>query len=246
MHHPLDGAKLKVIRAYTHLESVKTEIRMYLDSRPYEMRTYRATDGNDYPNPIATVEPPPIISAVIGDCINAVRAPLDYIAWELASKYFPATIPDDERKWVSFPIYKKPGAKGLSDIIQALEKRGVPTEALSEIKAVQPYNTGYEPLWWLHELANGDKHRMPSLTTGSAGDFFYVDFGAGEWLFPDFCHHLSTDGGESAEPNMKVKAQIPIYVAFEHSAVPQMPADEALTQVVKTVADVITRFEPFF
>jgi hypothetical protein len=45
---------------------------------------------------------------------------------------------------------------------------------------------------------------------------------------------------------MKVKAQIPIYVAFEHSAVPQMPADEALTQVVKTVADVITRFEPFF
>src|SRR5690348_6278202 len=37
MNHPLDGARLKVVRAQEHLDALKAEIRMYLDEQPHQI-----------------------------------------------------------------------------------------------------------------------------------------------------------------------------------------------------------------
>ena len=82
--HPLDGARLKLARAQVHLQAAKVEIRRYLDSRPFEMTSYRAAGGDiEYPDAAATSPPPSPITELVGDCVGALRCPLDYIAWEL-------------------------------------------------------------------------------------------------------------------------------------------------------------------
>ena len=59
MNHPLDGARLKVVRAQGHLNSLKSEIGTYLDTPPYEFFA-----DNDIHDPSQapfriTLEPPP-------------------------------------------------------------------------------------------------------------------------------------------------------------------------------------------
>jgi hypothetical protein len=251
MIHPLDGARLKVVRAEAHLKAVKSEIRSYLDGRPYKIGSYRANDGRDYPCVDMTSEPPLILSAIVGDCLCAIRAPLDYIAWELAGRYFRNPVRSDEdRLWVSFPIYDVPDSPGFVNKINRFANRQLPAEAITEIRAVQPNNGGYESLWWLHELVNADKHRMPHLTSGSSGEFIYAQIrghdGKVHQIFPAFDHDLDEDGGNTGYDKAKQELRIPVFVAFKDSVVPSdMPIHEALANIIKTVADVIPRFDPF-
>src|SRR5437868_3625124 len=93
MPHPLDGSKLKVIRAQEHLDSLKTEIRRYLKDQPSEAISY-GTDHPDalfvihnFPDNLSFPSPPVLFSAIIGDCVTNARAALDYIMWELAQRY---------------------------------------------------------------------------------------------------------------------------------------------------------------
>src|SRR5688572_25155006 len=89
MNHPLDGARLKIIRAQEHLDSLKTHILMYLHELPYEFRPEKYGDLQEpIFMPIITTQPPVRLGTVIGDCVNNARAALDYVAWELATKYF--------------------------------------------------------------------------------------------------------------------------------------------------------------
>lgn len=248
MQHPLDSAKFKIVWANEHLKALKAELRRYLDPHPYKLTTYTAKDGQDYPDVVTTAEPDMSISAIIGDCLCCARAPLDYIAWELATKHFqdPA-ISDKDRKWVSFPISTSPSGtpgNGLDSKLNGFLKRKMPTAVIDEIKLLQPYNRGYESLGWLNELINTDKHRMPHLTIGAAGTFMYIQFGPHR-LFPAFGHDLDTESGVSGD-DVKVDAQIPVYVAFKNAAVPDRSVHELIAEIIKTVADVIPRFDRFF
>src|SRR4029434_5844611 len=152
MNHPLDGAKFKVVRAQEHLDTLKNEIRGYLDGGNYKITFKPNAKGHPEPYPVSTVEPPLRLNAVVGDVMTNVRASLDYIIWQLGIAHFqnPPLIPDEDKKWASFPIYNDPSSDGLANKINRFTNRQVPTSAVDEIKALQPYNRPYRSLWWLH------------------------------------------------------------------------------------------------
>ena len=181
MADPLDGARLKIVRAQEHVDSLKAEIAMYLNARPWVIGTQQYSNVA-VPAPIVTVPPPLRLSTIIGDCATNTRAALDYIVWELAQRYFSPAFNQtsgDDRRITSFPLADTPEEPGYVDRLDRLTKRGIPTPAIDEIKSVQPYNRGYEALLLLHELVNRDKHRMPILTLAYVPFFaYFIEDGA--------------------------------------------------------------------
>src|SRR5258708_428207 len=87
LNHPLDGARLKIVRAQEHIDSLTAEVRMYLDEKPYEV--IKQHDGHVWRfSPDVTIPPPLRLSTIIGDCLGNARAALDYIMWQLALMHF--------------------------------------------------------------------------------------------------------------------------------------------------------------
>jgi hypothetical protein len=245
MAHPLDDARLKVVRAQEHLKALKSNIRDYLDTHPYEITVHKHGEGPPYPYPLVNREPPPEIALLIGDCLSNVRPPLDYIVWQLAVRYFDPPIVPDEDLWVSFPIYRDKADAGFVNKINRFTNRKMPADAIAEIKAVQPDDRRYEPLWWLHQLVNMDKHRLSALTTTMFPNFTWIEIEGIGPMFPAFGHHLNTpatDGGET----VKVKAKNPVCVSIDDPAMEREPVDLMLEQIINSVANVIPRFDRFF
>src|SRR4051812_6533280 len=140
MNHPLDGARLKIVRAQEHLDSLKAEIGMYLNEHPHEVFSHPKTYPYDSRRgavhaayysasiqhvlpPLTPGVPPLRLSTIIGDCVTNARAALDYIVWELAQRYFkPAfDITDrNDRRIVAFPIYQNALDAGLKDRLDRL------------------------------------------------------------------------------------------------------------------------------
>jgi hypothetical protein len=70
----------------------------------------------------------------------------------------------------AFPIFKT--KSGFDDKGKAMI-RGVHPDAKTFIEGLQPYNRGNRPitvstLWWLRELSNSDKHKLPHLAVAAA------------------------------------------------------------------------------
>lgn len=98
VRHPLDGAKLKVVRAQKHLQSLKNEIATYLNTNPYEIPI--ENDGDEMIIRAAVIrpgcDPPEELSCIVSECIGSLRSALDYIAWELAMQH--AVVPPSSEK----------------------------------------------------------------------------------------------------------------------------------------------------
>ena len=256
MNKPLDGARLKVVRAQEHLDSLKAEIRMYLGSDPYEFPIEQ--QGNRWTTKVVTGEPPIRLSTIVGDCVGNARAALDYIVWQLAVKYLsdpPLGVEEDT--WLSFPIYRDPTDLGYVNKINRFTNRKIPALAIAEINATQPHNAGYEPLWWLHELVNRDKHRLPLLTRvhahftdieivkriGGVGTSLASATGATSLSWHDAS--FPAEGPRSGD-KMEVYGQATGFVALQDVSMPREPVDRTLEQIVECVATVVERFDRFF
>jgi len=258
MHHPLDGARLKIVRAQEHIDALKAEVRMYLNERPYNVLTEH--DSNLWTfRPVVSVEPPTRLSAIIGDCLTNAMAALDYTIWQLALKYFddPPLIFDEDRFWVSFPLYRDRTLPGYLNKINRLTNRKIPAGAITEIHATQPDNIGYGPLWWLYELVGADKHRLPLVTFAHLSGAEMRVFKEISGVFTALGHSVGassfslTDSTFVTEDpsighQMHVDCQAAVFVALQDVTVPRMPVDAALQQIVKCVANTVVRFDQFF
>ncbi|HWE85810.1 MAG TPA: hypothetical protein VG267_12760 [Terracidiphilus sp.] len=249
MPNQLDGARLKVIRAQEHIDSLKDEIAVYLNARPWVIGTQQYDDAA-VPAPIITVPPPLRLSTIVGDCVTNIRAALDYIVWELAQRYFSPAFNQtsgNDRRITSFPIAGAPGEPGYVDRLDRLTKRGIPTSAIDEIKVVQPHNRGYESLLLLHKLVNTDKHRMPILTLAYVPFFAFSVDGAGR-VQP--IAHWGPDRKTIPTPAeleaMHMEHRASVTVTFQDKTMPREPVDRTLEDIIKTIADIIPRFEQFF
>jgi hypothetical protein len=258
MTHPLDGARLKVVRAQEHLDALKAELAMYVREHPYDI----GANFNDYSSiyPTITKHPPLRFSTIVGDCVTNARAALDYVMWELLTLFADPAInlsAHQDRVLTSFPISEGPSSrrhKGHCDNLKSLAKRKIPTAAINGIKIVQPYNTGNLALCWLHQLVNTDKHRVPLFTIAKVNTFALsedvwhrtVSLSAhgDRWVFarPGYRPAFTTVGGEE----MQVNYQATVYIAFADVSMPREPVDRTLEQIIETVADVIPRFDRFF
>jgi hypothetical protein len=257
MPHPLDGARFKVVWAQQHLNSLKSALRIYLDKQTDESRSQphmhpQQTWPTHVLRPIVPTETQPPMSGIIGDIVTNARAALDYIMWELAQRYFspPLDITKfKDRKLASFPIFETPAE--IKDCFDRLADRQIPAGAITEIKAVQPYNAGYEPIRLLAQLVNQDKHRL-LLTTIGEFDHMTVEFERSEvdGFKPKGPINLprqyfATTGASALQSDMQMKAKAPIYVTWKDVLMPREPLDRTLEQIIKCVVDIVPRFDAF-
>jgi hypothetical protein len=258
--HPLDGARLKVVRAQEHLDSLKAEIGMYLEEHPYEI----VVDQKSYVTTVVVTTSPPLrLSTLVGDVVTNARAALDYIVSELALQYFnpPFDSSDfDHRRTAAFPIHRRGETARYTNHLNRLQKLltptatlDVPTLAVAEIQASQTYD-GLDVLGWLHHLVNTDKHRTPLLTV-SCMDSVYIVFDkvtkvrvlaegrlrtsdvSGQTgalhvsLMGDHTHRVTIDGNQ-----VKMDVQPTVRVALDDVSMPHEPVDRTLQQIIETVA----------
>jgi len=258
MSHPLDGARLKVIRAQEHIDSLRAEIGIYLNSNPYSIVTKEQADASEHEFTV-TSSPPPRLSAIIGDCVTNARAALDYIMWELAAKYFVPRFnggSGNDRQIVSFPI---DSTKGYGDHLKRLTHRQMPADAINAIKAAQQHIGPYGPILpRLQYLVNTDKHRTLLLVIGHlgavtfhfAGPVSNIRHGGSVTIIPggttDVTINLGTPGTEIGTTKMEMNAQVAIYVTWKDSLMPPVRVDRTLEEIIKAVADIVPGFDRFF
>jgi hypothetical protein len=111
----------------------------------------------------------------------------------------------------------------------------IPDPVIAELRAVQPYNTGYESLGLLNALINIDKHRLPILTLAGISGFTI--------RIP-----RSTDMPPNLMPETKrsdVNTQATITVTWEDITMPREPVHRTLTNIFETVADVVPKFDRY-
>lgn len=160
---------VKVERAREHLVSLSTEVREYLDSKPYAVGAKRDPDSRRLIYFVAGVRPAPLkLSALMGDTIHNLRSTLDHLAYQLVW----VGTGKSPSSQVSFPIG--------DDRPKYLEKcrrqlKGATPAAIATLDGLNPYKGGNDELWRLHKLNNVDKHRV-LITAGSA--FQSVNIGA--------------------------------------------------------------------
>ena len=110
--------------------------------------------------------PPLRLSTLVGDCVFNMRSALDNLVCGLIRTQTPAAKCGGTR----FPIQlERPGYVHDVEDLQVL--KGVPPEAISIIRDLQPFNRPegtrlLDPLFILNKLSNHDKHRAVMLTTG--------------------------------------------------------------------------------
>jgi hypothetical protein len=258
MSDPLDGARLKVVRAQEHLDAFKAEGGAFLDTKPYRFES-EIYDKHWWVKPRIVAPPPMRLSAIIGDCLTNARAALDYILWELAQQYFDPPVDLSrwhDRKSLSFPVLSAEPKRRQPHLnhLDALAKRGIPADALLAIKNVQADVSGDESLRWLTELVNRDKHQTLILTIGafSAAKLEFV-YGARKFLAQS---EIIKDGvAIRAHPDLlaaikrgevDVDVQAAVYITGQDVPVPHVPVDRTLEQIIETVANVVARFDGLF
>lgn len=160
---------VKIGRAREHLTTLSTEVREYLDSKPYSVGVRRHPESRRLIYFVAAVQPTtPRLSALLGDTIHNLRSALDHLAYQLVW-VGTGNVPSSH---VYFPI--------AGDRPKYLEQRrrqlkGARPAAVATLDALTPYKGGNDALWQLHKLNNVDKHRV-LITAGSA--FQGVNIGA--------------------------------------------------------------------
>jgi len=291
MDHPLDGARLKVVWAQKHLDTLKAEIGKYLDTHPYEIPTERKGDVVAAQTAIITLEPSHELGCIVADCLENARKALDYIAWALASKFSAKQplMPGKDR--ITFPIFDNPTdfrTKSPSCLMPT--KYNIPAGAIAIVEGVQPYNAGHESLRLLSGIVNTEKHCVPLMTIahpdtasmmvvtdstvsqrditvpglfevsgfsepGEEGftgfqritDEEFRDPNRDPFAFIKAAQKAAAPGGAEQKPgNVKVDAQVTVFVSIKDPLVPPEPVDLALEQIIKCVSNIVPLFEPFF
>ena len=163
--------QLRLDRAAEHLESIKTQARIWSQGNPCRVWTEPDLQSSYKFVWAEVLKPPPItLAPVVGDCLHNLRSALDNLAFELALAHKGAKMSKSIANNSQFPIFRtKDGFDNKSKPMI----RGIHPKARTFIEGLQPYNRGNMPittssLWWLRELSNSDKHRLPHLAVAAA------------------------------------------------------------------------------
>lgn len=157
----------KLNRARELLESLKNEVKIFLDSQPYRIRAKRDDDARLIYFLTEVKEVPENIPTLAGDILQNLRSALDHKAYEL----FQANS-GGEGRHVYFPI---DGDRGSYEANKERRTKGMSQAAKDFFDSINPYEEGNHVLWQIHELNNLDKHRT-LVTSGSK--FKSMDVGA--------------------------------------------------------------------
>ena len=252
MAHPLDGCRLKLVRARAHYTDLRRDIaRVIGKERDCAPGVYEAT-GNEYvfkaPRAMA---PKPEWSAIVGDAIHNVHAALDYLVAELVA----ANSGAEDRSYTGFPIFEDE-AKYRTDADRKI--KGVHQDAKAIIERLQPFKVpmrdghpSEHPLAFLYKLEVRDKHKTLNVTTNTIDvrlHGFAINFPSeGPFGFPIGPHEkgaimarLQKVGGPGLSPWLEVEHKI-VFAADGPAA-----GEEVCPTVLKILHHVETRVLPSF
>jgi hypothetical protein len=162
--------QLRLDRAAEHVEFIKSQERIWSQGNPCRVWTEPDLQSSYKVVWAEVLKPPPItLAPIVGDCLHNLRSALDNLAYELALAHKKGRMSKSIANDSAFPIFKTKsgfGDKGKRMI------RGIHPDARAFIEGLQPYNRGNRPiatstLWWLRELSNSDKHRLPHLAVAA-------------------------------------------------------------------------------
>jgi hypothetical protein len=162
--------QLRLDRATEHLESVKSQERIWRQGNPCRVWTQTDIQSSHKLVWAEVLKPPPItLAPIVGDCLHNLRSALDNLVYELALAHKGAKMSKSIADDSGFPIFK---TSGRFDKYGKPMIRGIHPDARAFIEGLQPYNRGNRPintstLWWLRELSNSDKHRVPHLAVAT-------------------------------------------------------------------------------
>ena len=191
MIDPLEGIRLKILRAATIINDLDGRIIEFAQREPYSVHIDEKPDeGGSLVGTLTAVKNPevrldPNIVLMAGEALYQLRSSLDHCVHQLVLLNNPGF--DIQKKGrLQFPIFKCGSAYGTraGGMI-----KGVTHLESSLIEREQPYNRfpnspEDDVLWCLSELNNTDKHRIIPTTTTMFGTLtaraggevlFYVD-----------------------------------------------------------------------
>jgi hypothetical protein len=162
----LKGVHAKLGRAQKHLDFLRLETERFMDSNPYTFAW--KLDEQRQNNFLRTHVERPVSeewSLVIGEFAHNARSALDALVYQLALLRHGQSLRIPGRP--QFPIflerldYESP--RGAKEMIRALS-----CEHRALVEQEQPYNglKQDDPLWWLHDINNSDKHRLINTAGG--------------------------------------------------------------------------------
>jgi len=164
--------------AKIHLDRLGSEVAKVL-ANPESL--YRVTADEDPKKGLFIIRSEAIgsihflrVGLMAGDFVSNLRSSLDHIAWDLAK--LGKKRPSSE---ICFPVCGRNGARTEAKIRAATA--GIPPEAISLMKSLQPYHDGKayksNPLWRLNFLWNTNKHRVIGLHSSVSGVLYEVPSG---------------------------------------------------------------------
>jgi hypothetical protein len=268
------GCLLKMQRAEKHFQELQETAKAFIRSDPYAVVNYPDTKPDHY---IARLkverEPPPELSAIIGDIIHNARSSLDHLVWLLVK----LAGNDPEKGRPQFPIFTKDpfdptvhadlgNWKGAKRAWKNQTKGLAPRE-VAIIKRMQPYKSPFDPdlhpLARLNELSNWDKHRelhfvgQAGVVTGSRVLEGVSPHAAIKpyWVLPNV--EVLKDGAIVArykarnvpkgEPQVNTNLKLAFEIAFgEVSPLKGLGVEDTLQQIGTRVSDVLLTFKARF
>lgn len=153
----LKNPLLKVERAKEHLDVLDAKLSEFSKTQPFRVTHYEDVQNGRYIMRLQIPIIDPRLAVIAGDAVYNLRSSLDHIAWQLA-----LLTKDRPYGRTEFPIVGEDTPENIRGFKRVT--RDIPSNAIDEIKALQPYLRGpaYKDdlLWKLDKLCNIDKHRV--------------------------------------------------------------------------------------
>ncbi len=208
-------------------------VAAYLASNPYRITSSPDVSPSEHILWLEVLEAPsPEISLTLGDCLHDFRSALDHLMWQLVL----ATGGQPTEK-TQFPIFWSPAlyASQAGKMTRALTNQA----ALSFIETQQPFATTLakvDPLWYLHELSNRDKHQLLQVTALYIDNFPFGPY----WKMPS--DRLRIDYGPFVM-GRQVLAHVPFHMVARSADVSVQPRMTLVLEDARMHRDILTRLD---
>ena len=267
--HPLDGPRLKVARAKSEIERLSRAQDVFWQESPYRViRSEFNPKSGKYVYRVQTSGSPLSLDwgVDIGEVVHNLRSALDGLVYQLAllKTKTPA-------RNTQFPIFLQGHTKKVrrgkgKDLIPHFEGmrfsdgrsmiRDLFPKHQALIERLQPYKRGRggrnNPLYWLKEVNNADKHRLIQVVGVKRGiGPFIATWNRDVSAFVMASHPKMLKNGTKvceAAADVHVNAEIYPLVAFWESCEPinGKGVDYILGLIAKHVSEIIESFSPEF
>ena len=242
--------RVKIERANEHFAHFNTEVRAFLEAKPYEISSdLDPATGEE----VGKIKPrfavPARFAAIIGDVLNNLRSALDHLCVALTG---------NER--TSFPVVRKWNKDNTTEFDAKV--KGAAAEAIAFIRLAQPGSSNLgakHPLAILARLNNKDKHRALtlvgisvemsefSLRMPDGGGLFVKSLVVGGKISPDtetqvYRLDAQPEPGKKLQVNTRFSFQVTFGEDGAVNAKGVQPVVQAIIQFVTELVEELERF----